>query len=150
MNHDRAAQLLIDYCLGRLKGRTKQAIEQHINQCPICERELQRLQQAEQLLRAAGLLRPSNPNRLLDRVRFSVRQPVAVAPSRHSWRWATALAAGIAAVLIVVMAWVWWRPVERQNPSVSYEELHALLSWDNPISVVATAVPFDVQEGEKP
>ncbi len=150
MNHDRAGQLLIDYCLGRLKGRRKQAIEQHISQCPICERELQRLQQAERLLRTAGLLRPSDPNRLLDRVRFSVRQPVTVAPSRQSWRWATALVAGIAAFLIVVMAWIWWRPTERQNLSVSYEELHALLSWDNPIGVVAASVPLNAQEGDQP
>lgn len=81
MKHEKARELLAEYAAGRLKGRTRTAVERHIAECSICERELRALQQVERLLRTIGLSRPSNPQLLLARVREKTQY--VPSPSSH-------------------------------------------------------------------
>lgn len=139
MKHEKAKRLLADYAVGRLRGRTKAKIEQHISECPICERELKALQRTENLLKEVGLLYPSNPQLLLNRVREAtqqVRQPSRQTLGwRLSWRWLLKPAIGFAIFSsIAVGAFVFWRQFEdKPNLTISYEQYHRLVSWSNPL-----------------
>lgn len=139
MKHEKAKRLLADYAVGRLRGRTKAKIEQHISECPICERELKALRQMEKLLTQVGLLRPSNPQHLLNRIREATQQ--AYKPSQQTWSWQLSRqwflkpAIGFATLfLLAVSAFMFWHQTHEQpNLTVSYEQYHRLVSWSNPL-----------------
>lgn len=139
MKHEKAKRLLADYAVGRLRGRTKAKIERHISECPICEQELKVLRQTEKLLTQVGLLRPSNPQLLLNRIREATQQ--AYKPSRQiwswqlSWRWLLKPAIGFAILfLLAAGAFVFWHQTpEQPNLTVSYGQYHRLVSWGNPL-----------------
>jgi len=105
MKHEKAMQLLADYAVGRLKGRAKIALEQHISECPICERELKALQQTEKLLREVGLVRPSNPKLMLTRIRSATAQSPRV--QSKAWQWRT-FGVTFGSQQLDLLCWLWW------------------------------------------
>ena len=139
MRHEKAMQMLADYAVGRLKGRAKIALEQHISECPICERELKALQQTEKLLREVGLVRPSNPNLMLTRIRSATTQSPRVQSKDWQWRtiwgylWKPAIGFALLALVAAATLSLWRQPSDRPELSVSYEQYHRLVSWSNPL-----------------
>lgn len=139
MKHEKAKKFLADYVVGRLKGRAKAAVERHIIECSICERELKALQQVERLLRATGLSRPPNPQLLLARVREktqyvpspSSRSQLLKPSLRISWKPALGFAL---LVLTIALTFAFVRlKTERPDLTIGYEQYHRLVSWSNPL-----------------
>ncbi len=139
MRHEKAMRLLADYAVGRLKGRAKVALEQHISECPICERELKALHQTEKLLREVGLIRPSNPDLMLMRIRSASTQGTCVQNRAWQWRtfwsylWKPAIGFALLALLATTTLSLWRQPSRQPELSVSYEQYHRLVSWSNPL-----------------
>jgi anti-sigma factor RsiW len=139
MRHEKAMQLLTDYAVGRLKGRAKIALEQHISECPICERELKALQQTEKLLRGVGLVRPSDPKLMLTRIRSATTQTARVSSRVWQWRtfwsylWKPAIGFTLLALVVAATLSIWRQPPDHPDLSVSYEQYHRLVSWSNPL-----------------
>jgi len=139
MKHEEVKRLLPDYSVGRLRGRIKDEVERHISECPTCERELRELQQVGKLLRHGGLLRPSNPQLLLNRIRDATQK--VHEPSRQvwgrkvSWQWLLKPVVGFA-ILTLILAGaflLWHQTPERPDLTVNYEQYHRLASWGNPL-----------------
>jgi anti-sigma-K factor RskA len=101
---DRFEGLLGSYLLGELSDEEEHELEHHLEECPECQRELDRLRQTDNLLRHLATNGP--PAELKDQVLAQVRGETP-ARSIGGWRfWASAAAALLLiAVLGVGLFW---------------------------------------------
>jgi anti-sigma-K factor RskA len=87
--------LLISYLLGELSVEEELELEHHLEECPECRHELDRVRQTHALLRQLATYEP--PTELEDRMLAQVRDEMPARSSGGWWLWASA-----AAVLLVV------------------------------------------------
>ena len=97
MAEDHFEGLLISYLLGELSVEDELELEHHLEECPECRHELDRVQRTHDLLRQLATYEP--PTELEDRMLAQVRGEM---PTRSSggWRlWVSAAALGVVALL---------------------------------------------------
>jgi len=86
--HEQFAEDLALYALGVLEGDERTALQNHLEGCTDCRRELEQLQ-GDMALLALSTSGPAPPRRarqrLLDSIAGEPRMPVAVPPKRFSW-----------------------------------------------------------------
>jgi anti-sigma-K factor RskA len=122
MEHEQFADDLALYALEALQGTDRAALEQHMEGCVSCRRELQNLRGDTALLAlAAGGPRPParSRQRLLEAVSREPRTAPRVPERKRWWRLAPLLAAAAACILILLLV--------RQNAQLS-QTLAALQS----------------------
>jgi anti-sigma-K factor RskA len=92
---DRFEELLGPYLLGELSVEEERELESHLEECPDCQHELDRVRRTHDLLRQLATNEP--PTELEDQVLAQVRGEMPARSSGGWWLWASA-----AAVLLVV------------------------------------------------
>jgi anti-sigma factor RsiW len=93
-------QLLGAYFDGELSSEDRARFEEHLQQCPACARELERLGEASRLLREYPF------EDLSDRERMRLHEAVEAAADRPIWRIGASLGLIAASILIVGLAWL--------------------------------------------
>ena len=113
--HEQFADDLVLYALNELTGAEREALEEHLQACADCRRELQALR-ADLGLLGLSSSGPQPPSRSKDRLvraiaaeprGVSVPTPVPYAASQRSWWWA--LVPALAALGLLVFAVSLWR-----------------------------------------
>ena len=103
MAEDRFEELLGSYLLGELSVEEERELERHLEGCPRCRGELERIRQTHNLLRQLAANEP--PAELEDRVLAQARGEIP-ARSRSRWRfWVPAAALLAIAVLGAGLLW---------------------------------------------
>ena len=95
MAEDHFEGLLVSYLLGELTVEEELELERHLEECPECRHELDRVQRTHDLLRQLATYEP--PTELEGKVLAQVRGEMPARSSGGWWFWASA-----AAVLLVV------------------------------------------------
>jgi len=88
---DRFEELLGPYLLGELAVEEERELERHLEGCPRCRGELERIRRAHALLQATADVAP--PPELKDRVLGQVRGEIPARSGGKWWFWASAAAA---------------------------------------------------------
>jgi anti-sigma-K factor RskA len=117
MNHEELKDLLPLYALGGLDAESAAEVERHIAEpCPECAAELREWHEVAGVLPLG--VAPAGPDaamkeRLMAQVRHDV--PVEAAPSsvREWWSWQMAAPLATAALVLLVLAGVWYRALQR-------------------------------------
>ncbi len=120
------------YCDGELSGRKRARMAAHIEQCPDCAREVERLRGLSRLLAGASVpqMRPL----------FLAQLHGRVAPAREVGvvRFAQQLTAVAAAVLVVCCIWLWYVPGSggaNGGPTEGWESAALALQVEMPVDV---------------
>jgi len=104
--HDQFAEDLSLYALGALQGEERQAVEKHLDECPACRQELEKLQGDVALLAfsASGPRPPARSRgRLMAAIGKEPRRPQLRPQARWPWRNVLGWAAAVAAIAIAVL-----------------------------------------------
>jgi anti-sigma-K factor RskA len=104
--HEQFADDLALLALGALQGDERVALEKHLEECPSCRRELERLR-GDMALLALSAAGPAPPQRSRERLLKAIaKEPRAPksAPSRASWNFLPWL---VAAALLLVAGFFW-------------------------------------------
>jgi anti-sigma-K factor RskA len=96
----RFEELLGSYLLGELADEEEHELERHLEGCPECQRELDRLRQTDNLLRQLATNEP--PAELKDRVLAQVGGGIPARLIGRWWFWASAAAALLVVAVLVV------------------------------------------------
>lgn len=95
---DRLRERLSEYAVGRLRGRGRARVADHVRVCDECRRELAALERTGSMLDAVGL--EEAPVRTRDGVRQSILARKRVRP-RARLRWAWGMAVGVVVLALV-------------------------------------------------
>jgi anti-sigma-K factor RskA len=90
MTEDRFEELLGPYLLGELSVEEERELERHLEGCPECRHQLDRVRQTHDLLRQLATYEP--PTELEDQVLAQVRDEMPARSSSGWWLWASAAA----------------------------------------------------------
>jgi len=139
MNCDHVKKKLAACAAGLLRGRQARRAAAHIEQCPTCRREVERLRQAGEL---ASALELEEPRRDLWPAVYA--QIVSRRVPQLAWQTAARAVAGLAVTLALIMAGTWAaRPpapappapvVEVDEAASAYLGQHALAAWRAPLA----------------
>jgi anti-sigma-K factor RskA len=88
---DRFEEFLGPYLLGELSVEEERELERHLEECPRCRGELERIRRAHTLLQATADVAP--PPELKDRVLAQARGEIPARSGGRWWFWASAAAA---------------------------------------------------------
>ena len=91
MAEDRFEEFLGPYLLGELSVEEERELERHLEGCPRCRGELERIRRAHALLQATADVAP--PPELKDRVLAQARGEIPARSGGRWWLWASAAAA---------------------------------------------------------
>ena len=115
--HEQFADDLALYALDSLEGNERQALEQHLEQCAACRRELQLLR-GDMALLSLSASGPAAPQRSRDRLLKAIAQEPKRADietaSRPLFGWLLWPASAAALVLLAVSIYLW-----REDVSIS-------------------------------
>jgi anti-sigma-K factor RskA len=103
--HEQFADDLSLYALGALQGAERQAIETHLDECPPCRQELERLR-GDMALLALSANGPRPPERSRERLLAAIaKEPRRGQFPRAGWAWGNVIgwAAAVAAIAIAVL-----------------------------------------------
>ena len=98
MAEDRFEELLGPYLLGELSVEEERELERHLEGCPRCRGELERIRQTHNLLRQLAANEP--PAELEDRVLAQARGEI---PARSGGRWWLWVSAAAALLIVAVL-----------------------------------------------
>jgi anti-sigma factor RsiW len=148
MRCSRVRSKLVSLVDGRLTGEQEADLYQHLESCPVCDRQFRQLRKQVRLL--AEPTRFSPPSDLWPRLQkgLAAEQPAAARRSSVLVYRPTVLAAA-AVLLVALFAWIYWPQSSEQTPPIAAttvegvgeaEELdqlfraHKSLEWQNPLS----------------
>jgi len=133
MTCDWAAKLDL-YIDGELFGGELTEVETHLQACPTCAADALRRLQLKRMTQAAGRFSPRPEFRL------KIAQSIdATKRPRWAWRWAPALAATAALVLMLVPAAVWLQHLRSEQALGELADLYvSTLASANPVDVVSS------------
>jgi anti-sigma factor RsiW len=123
------------YMDGELSDGELTEVETHLRSCPTCAAEALSRLQLKRMTQAAGHRFSPSPE-----FRQKIAQSITVAKRpRRAWRWAPALAAAAALVLMLVPAAIWLQRSRSEQALAELADLHvSTLASANPVDVVSS------------
>jgi anti-sigma-K factor RskA len=141
--HEQFAEDLALHALDVLEGDERIALEQHLDDCPSCRRELAHLR-GDIALMALSTAGPAPPSRARQRLLMAVsREPRQAPVAKRPWWTLAPWVAAAALALAMVVVWLQKSDLERRMVSFERESARQLAELQRAREVVSTLTATD-------